>query len=97
MKKQYIIMNGFEFKPKTYYNVEIAMNMNNPIFQDIFYTGFLNGEDDTPGGYNKFFQANVEFRDVKYMKVISEIKNDIDNQNKMVREVLIKDYPERIL
>jgi hypothetical protein len=90
-------MNGFEFKPRTYYNVEIAMNMNNPIFQDIFYTGFLNGEDKTPGGYNGFFQADGEFRDVKYMKVISELDTKINNESSMVRDVLTKQYPEKLI
>jgi hypothetical protein len=97
MKKQYIVMNGFEFKEKTYYVVEIAMNMNNPIFQDIFHTGFLNGKNGMPGGYNGFFQADGEFKDITYMKVISELDTKIDNEYSMVRDVLTKQYPEKLI
>ena len=97
MKKQFIIMNGFEFKERTYYVVEIAMNGRNPIFQDIFFTGFLNGLNETPGGYNKFMQASCEFKDIYYMKVISEIPTVIDNEHSMVRDVLTEHYPEKVI
>lgn len=97
MKKQYIIMNGFEFEENTYYNVEISMGGGNPIFQDIFYTGFLNGKDNGPGGYNSFFKSDGEIKDIYYMKVLSKIDTEIDNQYRMVKDVLLEQYPEKVI
>ena len=97
MKKQFIIMNGHKFKEQTNYVVEVSMNSGNPIFQDIFYTGFLNGINDTPGGYNQLFTSRQEIKDVYYMKVIREIDTSIDNTHKMVKDVLIEDYPEYVI
>ncbi len=97
MKNQYIIMNGFEFKERTCYVVEVAMHGSNPIFQDIFYTGFLNGPDKSPGGYNRIIQTDTEFKDLYYMKIIRELNTEIHNENKMVRNVLTEDYPEALI
>lgn len=97
IKQQFIIMNGFEFKEQTYYVVEVSMNGGNPIFQDIFYTGFLNGTDGTPGGYNNFMTDDKEFKDVYYFRIVSEINTSIDNQNSMVKDVLREQYPEKLI
>lgn len=48
------------------------MRFGNPIFQDIFYTGFLT-EKGIPNGYNRFFKAEVEYKDVKYLKAIKKL------------------------
>lgn len=90
-------MNGFEFKERTHYVVEISVCNGNPIFQDIFYTGFLNGENKTPGGYNNYMKSDKEFKDMFYMKVISEIDTKIDNPNSSVKNVLQKDHPECLI
>ena len=97
MKKQFIIKNGFEFKQSTYYVVEISMNSGNPIFQDIFFTGFLNGPKGTPGGYNKFMKSTAEFKDIFYMKIINEIDATIENESKMVKNVLVEKHPEVLI
>ena len=97
MKKQHIITNDLKFEEQSYYVVEIAMGANNPIHQDIFYTGFLNGKNESPGGYNKFFHAECEIKDVYYLNVIRKINSDIKNNNKMVKDVLLKDYPEYVI
>jgi len=96
-KRQHILMNGFEFKERTYYVVEVSLFHGNPIFQDIFYTGFLNGGNGYPGGYNKFFNSDKEFKDVSYIKIIREIDTSIDNENKTVRNVLEKTHPEKLI
>ena len=96
MKEQFILMNGFTFKPQTYYTVEVAMATHNPIFQDIFYTGFLT-EDGMPNGYNKLLQANVEYNKIYYMKIMRELNTEIQNRHKSVKAVLELDYPELLV
>ena len=96
MKKQFILMNGFTFKPQTYYTVEVAMASHNPIFQDIFYTGFLT-EDGQPNSYDRLLQTDSKFQNIYYMKIIREINTEIDNRHKSVKEVLSLDYPELLI
>jgi hypothetical protein len=95
--EQFIFPPKGGFEPQTYYVVEIAMNMNNPIFQDIFYTGFLNGRRGIPGGYNKLFTSEATYDNVKYMKVIRKIDNSVENKDKMIRDVLMREYPELLV
>jgi hypothetical protein len=79
------------WKPSTYYVVEVAMNRNNPIFTDIFYSGFL--QSGKPNGYNKLFVAHAKYESIFYMKVIREIDTTIQNNHKLVTEV----YPEEFI
>lgn len=94
--QQIIIPPVGGWKPSTNYVVEVCMNVNNPIFQDIFYTGFLT-ESGYPNGYNILFDANTEIKNVKYMRAIREINCDIDNTGKMLNDVLKKDFPEYLI
>ena len=97
MKNQYIIMNGFEFEEHSSYVVEVSMFGGNPIYQDIFYTGFLNGNGKTPGGYNRLMSSDSEYTDIYYMKIIRKVDITIGNKNKSVKEVLLRDYPELVV
>lgn len=97
MKRQIILMNGFEFEEQSHYIVEASMTHGNPIFQDIFYTGFLNDKNNAPGGYNQLLQTNTEYKDIYFMRIIRKVDTTIDNQHKMVKAVLLKDYPEYVL
>jgi len=95
MKNQFIIPPENGWEASTYYVVEIAMRMNNPIFCDIFYSGFL--QSGKPGSYNELLQTRNEIKDVKYLKVIRKINSEIENKNKMVKEtvpelLIVQDY-----
>ena len=90
-------MNGYEFEEHSYYVVEASMSNGNPIFQDIFYTGFLTGKNNTPGGYNGLLKSTTEFHNLYYMKIIRKIDSNIDNNQRMVKDVLMSDYPEYVL
>jgi hypothetical protein len=63
------------WKEKTFYLVDMALNKFSPIYRRIFYSGFLNGPNNTPGGCNCFFNTDnlIEYSDVYYMKVIKEL------------------------
>jgi hypothetical protein len=95
MRNQIIIppKNGWE--ASTYYVVEVAMRVNNPIFKEIFYSGFLSS--GKPNGYNKILGINKEISEVKYLKVIRKINSEIENQHKMVKDaaaeyLLVQNY-----
>lgn len=74
------------WRNKTYYVVEISMSLNNPIHQDIFYSGFINHES-MPAAYNALMNANVSIESVQYLKVIRVIDKSIDNEHKMIKDV----------
>ena len=95
MKAQTIIPPEDGWEAQSYYVVEVAMRMNNPIFCEIFYTGFLSGSK--PGGYNKLLSTQNELKDVRYLKVIRKINSEIDNRLKMVKDavpeyLIVQDY-----
>ena len=73
--------NGW--RAEAYYVVDIAVRSTNIIHRSIFYTGFLNGKDDAPGGYNKVFNPTydscLEIKDAYYMRAIREI--DMEDKN----------------
>lgn len=64
--------NGWE--EWTYYIVEASFAINNPIFQYIYCSGFLNGHGGTPGGYNEFYglEDPKSISDAHYMKVLQK-------------------------
>ena len=89
MKKQIIETLAGGWEPSTYYVVEVCMNSGNPIFQDIFYSGFLT-DNGYPNGYNRLFDSEREIKDVLYLRAIRKIDKNITNQSKMISDV----YPE---
>ena len=65
------------WKSHTYYVVDVAFNVNNPIHRKIFYTGFID-IDGNPQGYNGFARFDrgdslLTISDAYYIKVIREI------------------------
>lgn len=74
-KKQTIIPPRFGWKESAHYLVEISYGPGNPIHHDIFYTGFLNGDEGRkrPGGYN-YLGAQGDYGktidNVYYMKAV---------------------------
>ena len=71
------------WKSHTYYVVDVAFNVNNPIHRKIFYTGFID-IDGNPQGYNGFarfdreilyllFQMHIILK--LYVKLILKVKN----------------------
>lgn len=68
------------WKPRTYYVVEVQFNANNPKHRCILYTGFLNGSNDTPGGYSGLFSGGYgnqieQVESLYSITPISEIKD----------------------
>ncbi len=65
------------WKERTYYVVDVAYQPTNIIHKSIFYTGFLNGQKSTPGGYNQIWNPTSDekttYLDAYYLKFISEI------------------------
>lgn len=64
------------WRENSYYAVEASFSSTNPIHRYIFYTGFLNGKDGGPGGYNIFLSSsNVDgiytISDVYYLRPLS--------------------------
>ena len=74
-KERTIIPPVDGWRPLTYYIVEAAFSTTNPMHDYIFFTGFLNGRDNTPGGYNHFDNTDdyLEIRQAHYLKVKDEL------------------------
>lgn len=67
------------WKENTYYIVDVAFNRHNPVHKAIFFTGFLNGRDGGPGGYNQLFnpswEGHQELGDMYYVKAVELLEN----------------------
>ncbi len=63
------------WKPQTWYLVDVKFFPTNLRHRQLFYSGFLIGDDCTPGGYNCFADLENQSRiqDVHYLKVIREV------------------------
>ncbi len=79
-KTRTIIPPADGWAPQTYYIVEAAFSISNPIHDYIFFSGFLNGKDHGPGGYNHFTSAGMEdyleIHNAHYLKVKEAIALD---------------------
>lgn len=79
-EKKTIIPPGGGWEPRTYYVVDVAFSSHNVVHRSIFYSGFLNGDNEGPGGYNVVWNASYEVGDhypiskCHYLKVISKIE-----------------------
>ncbi len=68
-KKRTIIIPIDGWIEQAYYLVEASFNVANPVHRYIFFTGFLNGRKDTPGGYNEFFRTEgMTYGNAHYLK-----------------------------
>ncbi len=66
------------WKPSTYYVVEVAFSASNVPHRAIYYSGFLNGPDKSPGGYSGLFNPTYDpsfmaSPELFSMKVVCEI------------------------
>lgn len=64
------------WEPQTYYLVKVAYSSHNIIHRSIFYSGFLNGPNNTPGGYNEIwtpFGDRTNITNAYYLKVIRKL------------------------
>ena len=91
MKEYYHIPPKGGWEPKSNYVVEVSVYHGNPIFKAILYTGFLNGPNNTPGGYSGIFintgDSHSDLKDFMYIKAIRKIDMEIPNQGKQIKEL----------
>ena len=65
------------WKKQTWYFVEMSMSSGNPVFEGLFFTGFVN--NGQPAGYHTLFPKNtpeekISYSQLHYLKVIREIE-----------------------
>ena len=72
-----IVIPDGGWKPQTVYWVLVAFNKFNPIHYAVFYSGFLNGKDNGPGGYNSIFapthDSTHHIGQLHFLEVIKEL------------------------
>lgn len=92
MKEYYHIPPKGGWELQSHYVVEVSMGHGNPIFQAILYTGFLNGPNNTPGGYSGIFigtsESHPDIRKFMYIKAIRKIDMEVPNKGKQIKELL---------
>ena len=80
MKTRYIFPPDGGWKECTWYLVEVSFNPGNPVFNVVFYSGFLNGPAGSPGGYNFLASPTIDpgytIGSVYLMNVIRELATD---------------------
>ena len=64
------------WKEHTWYRVNISMNANNPVFEGLLYTGFVN--DGKPEGYSLLMSGTtpdetILYRELHYLEVVQEL------------------------
>lgn len=70
------------WKESTYYVCNVAFSSHNVIHRAMFFTGFLNGKNGNPGGYNGFVcRAGYEdgapkYTDAFYVEPLYELMNE---------------------
>lgn len=92
---QTIIPPAEGWKPHTFYKVEASFNPANPIHGYLFYSGFLNGPNETPGSYNEFCGLKgTTISWAYYMRVLEKVTTksfieDVPHKDKMPNEIPI--------
>ena len=64
------------WKPQTYYAVQLSCFSSNPVFDCLFYTGFLDKDGRPTNGRfiaNGYHADDVNFRKLNYLRVINEV------------------------
>ncbi|NOG70452.1 hypothetical protein [Roseicella sp. DB1501] len=85
------------WRERAYYVVDVKFTHDNPEHKAIFYTGFLNGADKSPGGYSGLFNPTYEpefikgCRGIHSMRVVCEIPDMMGGYNRISSKNLIKD------
>ena len=79
-----IILPEEGLKPSTVYIVEAAFDPYNVIHRTLFYTGFLNGKHNTPGGYNEFLRTEnrLYYNNAFFLEFIAPIDMHPDKPDK---------------
>lgn len=77
MKTRIIIPPIGGWKERTWYVVEVSFNPHNPTFGALFFTGFLNGPNGGPGGYNEIagLEDKTDIGSVHYLRALRELTN----------------------
>lgn len=77
------------WKERTWYLIEVAYNNCNPIHLALFYTGFLNGPNGTPGGYSGVHALNYADDDevtpinkIRYAKALKKLVSEDEAEKK---------------
>jgi len=71
--KKTIIPPEGGWRARTYYAVAVAVNRSNPVWGAIFYSGFLNGLGETPGGYAEVWSGcsdAIAYGDLYYLEAL---------------------------
>lgn len=71
------------WEQNTWYIVEVAFHSCNPIFGAVFYSGFLNGENNSPGNYNEIvgLEDKETISKVRFMRVLRKLTNSKELQS----------------
>jgi len=81
-KSQTIIPPENGWKQRTLYLADVSFNEHNPIHRTVFFSGFLNGPKNTPGGYaNVLSPITGESHPVQavyYLKIVRELASTED-------------------
>jgi hypothetical protein len=86
MEEEEISINEtFPWEESTYYRVRVKLYPNNITHEAIFFTGFLNGKNSSPGGYSSLWCANYDSehpyeRNNTKIKIFSAIKLFTEDQ-----------------
>jgi len=75
IKKGTIILPEGGLKPNTTYIVEAAFSKHSVINRTLFYTGFLNGKNNTPGSYSWFLRTEncLRYHHAYFLEFIAAI------------------------
>lgn len=81
-KDRTIIPPAEGWEQNAYYSVAVSMHPKNPIFSAIFFSGFLNVMDGSPGGYNCLFNPTMEgeqpsINQFHYLRVIRRLNHEV--------------------
>tara|TARA_R110000744_G_scaffold213608_1_gene332475 strand:- start:302 stop:583 length:282 start_codon:yes stop_codon:yes gene_type:complete len=77
-EEQEIIPPRNGWMENTFYLVEVKLYGTNVTHRSIFYSGFINGFENRPGGYNCIMNPTYEderykINNIKYLKVIRRL------------------------
>lgn len=78
MSKQTLILPKDGLKPHTWYIVNVSFSAGNPKHKALFYTGFLNGKNNMPGGYSGFQALNSAHDEDRYTLGNARFVNFLD-------------------
>lgn len=75
IKDKSVNKDNFIFENSTYYLVECSMGDSNPVFEAVFFSGFVDNEN-IPNGYNSAIcngDKFAEYSQLHYLKIIKKL------------------------